>query len=154
MAKMRRQLDTGECGLTYGCSAHIIHLLAKDLELSNVHSHVVAIAKYFHNTHLPAAWYKSSGGKSLPLPLEVRWNSIHNTIQAYLDNWSVLVEVCDTHKDNIDQNIRIKVMSIGIKQVCKYYLLRLKPLAVALDQLQSASCSIGQAGFVLNWRKT
>lgn len=58
MAAMRRELhkDSDKPIITYGCGAHMLNLLAKDLEVPNVHKHVVKVIKYFRNTHLPAAW--------------------------------------------------------------------------------------------------
>ena len=57
MAAMRRALKSEDDDvITLGCGAHILNLLAKDLEIANVHKHIVKIAKYFRNKHLPAAW--------------------------------------------------------------------------------------------------
>ena len=57
MTAMRRALKSEDDDvITLGCGAHILNLLAKDLEIANVHKHIVKIAKYFRNKHLPAAW--------------------------------------------------------------------------------------------------
>ena len=77
MVKMRRQVasdsHTNETNIiSYGCSAHYLNLLAKDVEIPSVKEHIIQIVKYFRNSHLPAAWYKSTGGRKLVLPQEVR----------------------------------------------------------------------------------
>ena len=58
--------------VSYGCSAHYMNLLEKDVEVSVVKEHVANIMKFFRNGHLPAAWYRATGGKMLVLPLGVR----------------------------------------------------------------------------------
>ena len=70
MVKMRRQVasdshDTDTNIISYGCSAHYLNLLAKDVEIPSVKEHIIQIVKYFRNSHLPAAWYKSTGARNL-----------------------------------------------------------------------------------------
>lgn len=48
--------------IQYGCSAHILNLLAKDLEIPAVTASIVKVVKYFRNHHIPAALYKQAGG--------------------------------------------------------------------------------------------
>jgi hypothetical protein len=106
---------------------------------------VVSIDLRLRNTHLPAAWYKAKGGLALPLPSEVRWNSVSDTIQAYIVNVSKLLDVCEQHQDSIDATIARKVRDISIKRNCEDYLLRLQPLTVALDRLQAANCTLAES---------
>ena len=54
MAKMRRELQMSELAVTYGCSAHIMNLLAKDIERSELRKIIVKIIKYLHKHQLPA----------------------------------------------------------------------------------------------------
>lgn len=145
--KMRRQLaeDSDADIISYGCSAHYLNLLAKDVEISGVKEHIVQIVKYFRNHHLPAAWYKAAGGKKLVVPQEVRWNTLADCLQSYLDNWSTIIKVCDDHRDNIDSKISKKVQDISIKRNAEDYLKRMKPIAVALDKVQSDTCKISDA---------
>ena len=51
---MREELaKSGDIDIIYyGCSAYVLNLLAKDLELPNVSKNVIKIIKYFRNTHL------------------------------------------------------------------------------------------------------
>ena len=86
------------------CLTVFKNLLAKDVELSGVKEHTVQIVKYFRNHHLPAA-----GGKKLVVHQEVRWNTLADCLQSYLDNWSTILKVCDDHRDNIDYKISKKL---------------------------------------------
>ncbi|KYN13601.1 hypothetical protein ALC57_14208 [Trachymyrmex cornetzi] len=56
MTKMRNQLlECEELNLsdiiTYGCSAHILNLLAKDIDMPHLKEEIKKIIKYFRNTH-------------------------------------------------------------------------------------------------------
>lgn len=79
MSKMRKEIATSEkVGkvdiLIYGCSAHILNLLAQDIQIPAVavKEQVKKIVKYFKNVHFAAARYKQEGGKALVLPQDVR----------------------------------------------------------------------------------
>lgn len=73
MVKMRKNLNMDhEEIIFYGCSAHILNLLARDVKISGIKDHVVQIIKYFKHHHVPSALYKQAGGKCLELPSEVR----------------------------------------------------------------------------------
>ena len=111
MLKMRNNLaDDSESNIvSYGCSAHYLNLLVKDVKVSEVKEHIVQIIKFFRNCHLPAAWYRVAGGKMLVLPLDVCWNTLSDCLKSYLDNWSILLKVCEEHRDEIDRNIAAKV---------------------------------------------
>jgi len=41
--------------ITYGCSARLFNLLAKDVEVKGMKDNIVQIDKYFRNTHMSAA---------------------------------------------------------------------------------------------------
>ena len=45
---------------------------SKDLEITDIKNNILRILKYFKNTHLPNAYYKRAGGKSLIIPSNVR----------------------------------------------------------------------------------
>lgn len=59
----------------------------------------------FHNKHLPAVSAEGSRGKILILPREVRWNTMADAIQTFLEYRGKLVQLCQNHKDNIDFHI-------------------------------------------------
>jgi uncharacterized protein YuzB (UPF0349 family) len=150
MAKMREELEKGNDDdnidvITYGCSAHLLNLLAKDLVVGNVKEHVVQIIKYFRNTHLPKAWYHAAGGSALILPQDVRWNTLCDCLEAYIKNWSLIMKVCEEHRDAIEGDIQNKVRNMGIKRNAEDLLKRLKPIAIALDSIQRDNCTIAKA---------
>ena len=145
MKKMRSQLEQDLPIITYPCSSHVADRLAKDVEIPDAKNDVVSIAKYFRNHHRPGAWYRAAGGKMLPLPSAVRWNSVTDTLQAYIDNWSILVSVVKSHKSDMDTTVCEMVLDINIKRKAEDYLSRTKPISVALDKLQSDTCHISDA---------
>ena len=126
-------------------SSHYMNLLAKDVEIAGVKEHVVQVMKYFRNTHLPGAWYKAAGGKKLVLPQDVRWNSLADCLQSYLDNWSVLLKVCEEHCSDILSTISDKVKHFGMKQNAEDHLERMKPISQTLEKVQSDRCMINDA---------
>ena len=124
----------------------LLELVAKDVKVSGVKKHIVQVIKFFRNGHLPAAWYRAAGGK-----MDVRWNTLSDCLKSYLDNWSVLLKVCDEHRDEIVRNIAAKVKDFALKRNAEDYLQRMRPIAVALDRMQSDSCKISDAVHV--WKK-
>ncbi|XP_073413022.1 uncharacterized protein [Dendrobates tinctorius] len=84
VAKMRAELAQDDTNvITYGCSAHLLHLLAKDLHILGVKEHVVEIVKYFRNNHFAHATYKEMGGLKLVLPQDVRWNTLADCLELF-----------------------------------------------------------------------
>ena len=70
VSKMRQKLETQDDVdvITYGCSAHMLNLLAQDLAIPNIKEQVVQVVKYFRNNHFAATKYKAKGGLQLILP--------------------------------------------------------------------------------------
>lgn len=136
---------------TYGCSAHLLSLLSKDLETSQVKEHIVEIVKYFRNTHLPNAWYKEKGGKKLVLPQDVRWNTLSDCLEIYVNEWPKLLLICEEHKEEIDPVIFKKVSDIYIKRMAEDFLQLLKPISIALDAIQQKGAFLSRA--VQTWKK-
>ena len=146
MAKMRRSLKDHDLDIiTYGCSAHLLNLLAHYVEIAGVKDHIVQVVKYFRNHHLPAAWFKQAGGKALILPQDVRWNTLADSIESYLKSWPSLLQICEEHRSDIDSTIYTKVQDLQIKRLAEDYLLLLKPIAVSLDVVQRNTCCISEA---------
>lgn len=151
MVNMRKSLETQDKDcidvVCYGCSAHILNLLAKDLELPGVSEHVIQIIKYFRNNQFARAKFSDKKGKSvgLSLPLQVRWNTMCDSLESYIKNWPILVQIVDENRDALDDSIKAKIMNMGIKKNAEDLLLRLKPISIALDRIQKDSCSIAEA---------
>jgi len=101
--------------ITYGCNAHIFNLLSKDLKIKDVIDNVKIIVKHFRNNHFSGAKYKMAGGRALNIPIEVRWNTvsdmletyldISDMLETYLDNWCIMAKVCNDHRAAIDGSI-------------------------------------------------
>ncbi|XP_050710213.1 uncharacterized protein LOC126994981 [Eriocheir sinensis] len=121
-------------------------VLAKDLEIGNIKEHIVKIVKYFRNNHTASAAYKAAGGSTLIVPQDVRWNTLSDCLEGYLNNWPILVSVCDGEKRNqLDPVIIRKVMDTYIKRSAEDMLKILKLIAIALDKVQRDRCDIGEA---------
>lgn len=150
VTKMRRdlfefeELDRKDI-ITYGCSAHILNLLAHDIEVPGVKSNVKKICKYFRNVHFASAKFREAGGSALVLPQDVRWNTLSDCLESYLKNWPKLFDVCSNNRIVIDKDIIKLVNDINLKVNAQDYLKRLKYIAVALDKVQRNTCTIGEA---------
>lgn len=147
VTKMRRQLADNEDMdiIQFGCNAHILNLLAKDVKIEGVSGPIVQVIKYFRNTHLPAAWYKSMKGTKLVLPCEVRWNTMSKAIESFLKNRGILVQICQDHKSEIDKNIATIVNNANLVMNAQDYSSRMRPIAVALDRMQRDKTTIAVA---------
>lgn len=147
VCKMRQYLqETNEISIiTYGCSAHLLNLLAQDVEPPGVKETVLKIIKYFRNRHLPSAWYKAAKGKKLIVPHEVRWNTVTDSIRSYLDNRGILVQVCQDYAAQIDAEIFEAVNDINLMKNAVDFITRTKPISIALDRIQRDSTTIGVA---------
>ncbi|XP_053163610.1 uncharacterized protein LOC128350053 [Hemicordylus capensis] len=148
VSKMRRNLEEQEGNtklITYGCSAHLLHLLAKDLSVPEIKTNVVEIAKYFRNNHFAAAALKRMGGTKLTLPQDVRWNSVVDCFEQYIKNWPILMTVCEQNRDKIDGTITARILNIGLKRNVEHMLSILKPISESLNKIQKNSCFIADA---------
>lgn len=155
VAKMRKLLEESSepehTVLTYGCAAHLLNLLAHDLEIDNVKQHVVQVVKYFRNNHYAAARYRQEGGQCLVMPQDTRWNTMSDCLKVYINNWPILMKICEVNREAIDTEVRNKVSNLGLKRSAEELLDRLQPIAKALDEVQSDKCTIAQAVDV--WKK-
>lgn len=148
--KMREQLaKCEELGMpdiiTYGCSAHVLNLLAHDIEIPGIKEDIKKIIKYFRNTHFAAAKYKQAGGKALVMPQDVRWNTFADCLESYVNNWHILCKICTDNRVAISSDISSKVNDMGLKINATNYLEKLKLISVALDKVQRDCCTIGEA---------
>jgi len=63
---------------------------------------------------------------------------------SYLQNWPIILQVCEKHRGEIDTNMANKVKNIGIKRNAEDFLIGLKRISVALDRVQSDTCVISE----------
>lgn len=160
MAKMRRQLqaNTGDDEakanipiITYGCSAHILNLLAKDFEIPDATAHVLKVIKYFRNNHFAHAKYSLTKANNLVMPQEVRWNTMCDSLKSYVRNWPILMQIADENKEEISIDIRNLIQNVNIKRNAEDLVARLEPISKALDKIQSDKCGISES--VLIWKE-
>ena len=152
MKKMRRIISNTCEVISYGCAAHQMNLLSKDLAPSSIISKVTEIAKFFRNTHQPRAWLLGEGSKKPPMPSLVRWNSCVNVLQWYSDEWVKIKKIIDanipyfsSHK-GIQKNIKDLVLFQNVTDTIKF----MRPIATALDKLQSNNVPVAEA--VETWK--
>lgn len=123
--KMRSELEKHIGIIQYGCLAHILNLLAKDLEFFSATSNIVKVIKYFRNKHVPSGLYRQAGGKRLVMPLEIRWSTMNNALKSFLDN----KEVIETDIIKIVNDAQVAINATDLVS-------RLEPIAIALDRVQ------------------
>ncbi|KAG8191635.1 hypothetical protein JTE90_012352 [Oedothorax gibbosus] len=81
----------------------------------------------------------------LVIPQEVRWNTYFDTIKSYLDNRGKLVQVCQDHQNEIGKDIFKLVNDVNLTVNCADYLAVLKPIAKALDSMQSDNTKLAES---------
>ena len=96
---MRKILREKHGILEYGCSAHQMNLVAKELVKSNLITKTVDIAKPFRNCHLPSSLIADEGCKKPPMPSNVCWNSVCNLLRWFMEEWQKLRKVIESHAD-------------------------------------------------------
>ena len=99
MIRIRKLVSAGRDIVQYGCSAHQLNLLAKDLGPTRVTKSIVEIAKFFRNTHLPKSWLKDEGAKKPPMPCTVRWSSSLRLLEWYSEEWVKIKRGIDKHPE-------------------------------------------------------
>lgn len=137
--------------ITYGCSAHVLNLLANDIAMAypGVKEHLLEIIKYFRNNQFANACYRSHANAiKLVLPSNTRWNSFSDALDVYLKSWPTLLKICEENRNVIDKNIQKLVSNLNLKRNAEDMLEQLKPIAIALDNIQSNNCSIADAVYV------
>lgn len=83
---------------------------------------------------IPIYQYKEADGKKLLMKVEIRWNSVYDRLESYIQNWPFLVSI------HLDELIYFKTKGMNIKNNAKYLINRLKPVYIALSSLQSDKC--------------
>lgn len=123
MNKMEKEMKKNDDDIdfiTFGYSAHLMNLLTRDLEFSEIK--IVQLIKYFKNNHQTNAKYKQDGCRAFVLPSDVSWNTMADCLKVYIKKWPKLIKICEENTNNIDSIIYSKIMHIFIKQVAMKYL--------------------------------
>ena len=148
VSKIRRQLQDGtfsEEVLEYGCGAHILNLLCKDLHTKSVTDKVLTVVKYFRNTHLPGSWLRNETQKKLQLPSDTRWNSMYDALQCYLEAWPTFFAIADKHRLEMKSEIYSIFCNLGHKRFVEDMLNIYNPISVAIDKMQSSRSNLSDA---------
>jgi hypothetical protein len=147
MEKMRQLLHKDDDDLiVYGCSSHLLNLLGESLTSADVIKHIVEIQKYFRNHHSPSAWLKEIPNTVKPqLPGNTRWNSQLTCIETFLRNRPAYLTISQNHEEDMERRIVTLINDFNLYRNAKDTLSQLKPVAVALDKLQSDKSSLAEA---------
>jgi len=70
------------------------------------------------------------------------------SLASYIENWPILLRICENYKDNIDSDISNIVLNINIKRNIENLLSVLQPIANYLQKMQSSKCKINNAVFL------
>ncbi|XP_045463819.1 uncharacterized protein LOC123673377 [Harmonia axyridis] len=107
VTKMRRdlfeELDRKDV-ITYGCSAHMLNLLAHDIEVPGINGNIKKICKYFRNVHFASAKFRKAGDSALVLPQDLLWIKSKETLALGIGEateiWLELLEAFETEQAN------------------------------------------------------
>lgn len=58
-----------------------------------------------------------AGGKKLILPQDVRWNTMADSIESYLENWSIIHKICTDNCSAVQSDILTSVEDIAMKTI-------------------------------------
>lgn len=130
--------------LTYSCNSHVLNLLSIDVQTPNLVDHLKTVIKYFKNTDFVEVKYKVEGGKDLNLPLnEMVISQLVDMVESYIQNWQIILKVCNENKATLDSEIIDRVNDINLKDDAYDFLVRLKKISAALVKSQNDTCTIG-----------
>lgn len=149
MKKLRKLLEKEFPGMiTYGCNSHYLALLENDVSNDDIMKHITETQKYFRNVHLAHGLLKDKGGCQPQIPNETRWNSGIACLETYLKNHHIYFEIRTEFLATgvgMPANVAKTIDNVGLLREGGRLLDQMKKFGVALDQLQSEKCSIGDA---------
>ncbi len=130
----------------YGCMAHNLNNLGKDLTPTAVMEHVKEVNKAFKNIHQLHGWLKECPGHVKPqLPNDTRWCSRPACLRTYVHNFPHYKKIANEHRDEMDPGLVKKINNIAILANAQDLLDQLSPIADALNRIQSDDCMIAEA---------
>ena len=155
MKKIRANLQQDQNNfkdvLMFGCGAHILNLLAKDLTIKAVVDKVISVVKYFRNDHLPNAWFREKSGTRLTLQTEGRSNSVLDCLKSHVGIWATIMAIAEEHRAEICNVIYKTITNIGVKRNVEDFCEILSSIAMALDKMQKQSVGLSDA--VVIWHE-
>ena len=116
--------------LKYGCNAHYMNLLQKDIcnSFSTILKQAVEVQKNFRNVHMAHGLLKEKGGCMPQLPNETCWNSQVACIETYQKNYNFYVEIYGEKMEDFPANIGRIIEKIAIKHEASCLLSQMKKL--------------------------
>ena len=122
----------------YGCQAHAMNLVEKDISLTAqpVIKKVVAVLKQLRNCHAESALLKTAKNPRPPLPVDTRWNSVADSLEYFTNYWSSITIIFEKTLKPPDTLYRY-MEEISVKRGAQDLLRIFKPIAVSLDKLKS-----------------
>ena len=146
MKSMREMLKVKhEKLITYGCSAHYMNLVAKEIFPKELTKHIIEVQKFFRNHHQPHGWLKEKKGLMPQLPSEVRWNSFEECLTTFTNNYHLYIDISTQHEEDFPLNILNILGNVAVYQEANYLKNHLQIVSAALNKLQSDSTNISNA---------
>lgn len=131
--------------ITYGCSAHLLNLVEKEISPKTVLSHIVKINKYFRNVHQAHGWLQEQGGHMPQLPNDTRWNSHVDCLKSFKMNYHKYREIALEHSQDFCKDIAKLLNNMGLYQEAVHLGKQLSVVGNALDKLQRETTCISEA---------
>nr|XP_047136633.1 uncharacterized protein LOC124813516 [Hydra vulgaris] len=123
--------------LMFGCAAHLMNLVEKDVTPQTVLKHIVEVQKYFRNVHQPHGWLKAKKGLMPQLPNESRWNSQAECVRTFTSNYHLYLEIQTEHTEHFNDSIKKILDHVGIFREATQLVKQLDAVAATLNKLQA-----------------
>jgi len=131
--------------IAYGCSAHLLNLVGKDVTPQTILHKIIKIQKYFRNVHQAHGWLKEKDGLMPQIPNETRWNSHPECVRTFVANYHKYREIALEQDNEFNDSISNILNDMAIYSESVYLEKQLSIVASALNILQRESTSILEA---------
>ena len=144
MVKMREGLEQdNEDLITYGCLAHHLNLIGKDINDDKLLERVEKIQRHFRRKHIPSAHLAEFKDSVRPkVSADTRWSSQLDTLDSYVKNRSFMISIIQEHPGVIDKSIQDAVMDNRLYFKVVEMIKVLRPVSIALLRAQADTTSI------------
>lgn len=131
--------------IAYGCSAHLLNLVEKDVTPQTILHKIIKIQRYFRNVHQAHGWLKEKDGLMPQIPNETRWNSYPECVRTFVANYHKYREIALEQDNEFNDSISNILNDMAIYSESVYLEKQLSIVASALNILQRESTSISEA---------
>ena len=152
MAKMRAGLEEDNQDLiTYGCLAHHLNLIMKDINDAKLPECVEKIQRHFCNKHIPTALLADFKESVRPrVSADTRWSSQLDCYDTYIKNRSCMISIIQEHPGVIEKSIQTAIMDNNLYFKVVEMVKILRPISVALLRAQVDSTSLADGYDIMN----